>query len=95
MNANQNDQTANANGVGISELLAGKLHWIRNAMCAGGMLSVTAPMKGKHIFRARMDWKGETPVLGEISTSLGGALENLDNYLMEDAADEMVKSGQV
>ena len=64
-------------------------------MQAGGMLSVTTAMPGKSIFRARMDWKGETPIVAEISTSLGGALENLDGYLMEDAADEMVKTGQV
>lgn len=81
--------------VACSDLLAGKLHWIRNAMCAGGMLSVSAPIKGKHIFRARMDWKGEKPVAGEISTSLGGALDSLDKYLMEDAANEMMESGQV
>jgi hypothetical protein len=72
--------------------------WIRMSLNAGGQLSVKNVMPGKSIFRGTMSWPYEekqADVSGEISTSLSGALDNLNHALQEDAAQEMIDRGVV
>lgn len=71
------------------------LMWIRSAITAGGVLTLKSVVPGNSICRAQMDWPGETALVGGISTTVQGALANLDNVLMEDAAQEMIKKGAV
>lgn len=66
---------------------------ITAALGAAGTLSVEQRFPGKHIFAARMSWPGELDVKGDISTSVEGAIENLEKALVDDAATEMQKSG--
>lgn len=72
-----------------------KTMWIKQALNAGGLMKVGQAIPNKSIFRAVMEWPNEHPVSGKVSTSLEGALENLNEALMEDCADEMALKGQV
>lgn len=72
-----------------------KCYWIQSAICAGGKLSVEAVFPGKAILRARMDWPGETPVVGPIGTGFQSAIEGLNEALQDDAAEEMRQEGAV
>jgi hypothetical protein len=61
---------------------------IRRALNAGGVLTVNPVMRGKSIFRAGMAWPyedNEPNISGGLSTSLLGALENLELELKKDA----------
>jgi hypothetical protein len=40
-----------------------------------------------------MEWPGEEPVVGSISTSVEGAIDNLDSALYADAEKERVIEG--
>ena len=71
------------------------LTWTTQALTAGGELRIRQIFPGKSIFRATMAWPNEQDVTGEISLSGARALENLEQALMEDAAEEMRRSGAV
>lgn len=58
--------------------------WIRSALNAGGLLTVASRVPGKAIYAAQMQWPEETGVAGKISTSIDGALQNLDSELGRD-----------
>lgn len=70
-----------------------KTTWIEQALNAGGLMKVGQAIPDKSIFRAVMEWPNEHPISGEVSTSIEGALENLNEALMEDCADEMWAKG--
>jgi hypothetical protein len=59
---------------------------ITEACCAGGKLAVGQFLPGRKIFRAQMSWPGEETIMGKISCSVMGALENLEDALAEERA---------
>ena len=70
-------------------------HWIKSAITAGGVMTMSSPMPGKTYFQATMNWKGEDPVSGKMHMDPLDAMTSLNQALMEDAADEMVANGNV
>jgi hypothetical protein len=57
-------------------------------------MELRAPIPGKSIIRATMRWPGETDVNGGISTTVEGALDDLEAKLLDDAGDEMMREGR-
>ena len=64
-------------------------------MAAGASMLVYSPMHPKPIYCARMHWPGEKDIVGDISTTIEGALENLEKKLLDDATEEALRSGNV
>lgn len=72
-----------------------KTMWITQAIAAGGTMAVSGPIIRNRICRAKMEWPGEDTIFGEASTSIEGAIENLNEALMHHAAKEMQENGSV
>lgn len=70
------------------------LIWTKQAINAGGKLSVQQVMPNNAIVRARMDWEDDS-VVGNISMSIEGALELLEEKLAVHAAEELKAQGVV
>ena len=86
------EQTSPAETVSYERLLG---CWTRQALNAGARLTIEPVMKGKSIFRARMEWPHGENICGEIGLGAESALEQLEAALLEDAAKEMQESGAV
>lgn len=70
------------------------LIWTKQAINAGGKLSVQQVMPNNGFVRARMDWEDDS-VVGNISMSIEGALELLEEKLAVHAAEELKAQGVV
>lgn len=66
--------------------------WIQQAISMGGRVAITSLAKGTY---ATMTWKDAEPVQSDFCKNIDEALTSLDSALMEDAAEEMRKSGAV
>lgn len=71
-----------------------QLIWTKQAINAGAKLSVQQVMPNNAIVRARMDWEDDS-VVGNISMSIEGALELLEEKLAVHAAEELKAQGVV
>jgi hypothetical protein len=63
------------------------MRYINSGVAGGGVLKVRAPVQGKWIFSAEITWPGEDTIRGPISTTVQGALENL-NAFIQDAQEQ-------
>jgi hypothetical protein len=63
--------------------------WTTKALVAGGILTVRTAIRRKSMMQAKMKCPGEKAILGKISLSMNGALDNLEAALAQDCAEEM------
>ena len=66
--------------------------WINVALIAGGVMTVS---RAKGRYRATMNFRHRPSISGYLSGDISSAIEDLNETLLDDAAEEMTDAGVV